>query len=213
MVLGAPMLTVGANAYDVECRLTWGRVACPGCGHPLSRWGHGRPRMLRGDGQLRWRLRPRRARCGRCRVTHVLLPITALLRRADSVAVIGAALAEAAGGRGHRRIAADLGRPAATVRGWLRRFAARAGPIREVFIAVLCELDPDPVPPRRAGSQLADAVAAVAAAAAAAASRFGDCVVTVSAWELAAAVTSGTLLAPGPAVTPANTSRLFRAGG
>ena len=34
---------------------------------------------------------------------------------------------------GFRRIAADLGRPAETVRGWLRRFAERAEAVRSVF--------------------------------------------------------------------------------
>ena len=59
------------------------------------------------------RVRPRRSRCSGCRATHVLLPVFCLLRRAYSVAVIGAALAaKAALGLGHRRIAAGLGVPA-----------------------------------------------------------------------------------------------------
>lgn len=36
---------------------------------------------------------PRRSRCARCGVTHVLSPATALLRRADTAAVIVSALA------------------------------------------------------------------------------------------------------------------------
>src|SRR5207253_2231874 len=45
--------------------------------------------------------------------------LTAL--RADSTEVIGAALAAKADGVGFRAIAARLGRPASTVRNWLRR--------------------------------------------------------------------------------------------
>jgi hypothetical protein len=46
----------------------------------------------------------------------VLLPVGVLVRRADTAVVIGTALAATAAGWGHRRIAAGLGRPAATVR-------------------------------------------------------------------------------------------------
>ena len=55
---------------------------------------------------------PRRARCTGCRVTHVLLPVMLLVRRADTAAVIGAGLTAKATGVGHRLIAAVLGRPA-----------------------------------------------------------------------------------------------------
>ena len=56
-----------------------------------------------------------------------MLPVTALLRRADTAAVVISALAaKAKRGFGFRRIAADLTRPAETVRGWLRRLS-RAG--------------------------------------------------------------------------------------
>ena len=47
-----------------------------------------------------------------------MLPVTALLRRADTAAVVVSALvAKARCGFGFRRIAADLGRPGETVRG------------------------------------------------------------------------------------------------
>lgn len=55
-----------------------------------------------------------------------LLAGVALLRRADAVEVIGEAIVASAAGLGHRLIATRLDRPAATVRGWLRRFGARA---------------------------------------------------------------------------------------
>jgi hypothetical protein len=51
--------------------------------------------------------------------------VVLLLRRADTAAVIGAGLTAKATGAGHRLIAALLRRPPETVRGWLRRFAAR----------------------------------------------------------------------------------------
>jgi Homeodomain-like domain len=60
-------------------------------------------------------------------VTHVLLAVTALVRRADVAEVIGAALAARARGAGFRQIAAAAGRPPETVRGWLRRWAGGPG--------------------------------------------------------------------------------------
>ena len=112
------MVTVEADQVRVESRLTAGEVGCPGCPGVLAPWGWARRRRVRGVGSLR----PRRARCGGCLVTHVLLPVTVLLRRADAVEVIGAALTARAAGLGHRRIAVWLGVPAGTVRGWLRRW-------------------------------------------------------------------------------------------
>ena len=138
--------------------------------------------------------------------THVLLPVGALVRRADAAVVIGAALVAKAAGWGHRRIAVWLDRPASTVRGWLRRFAARAGPLRAAFTKLLCELDPDPPVPEPAGSQVADAVEAIIAAAGAVGRRWGLVLVGLSPWELAAAVTAGRLLGPSSTVEVRNTS-------
>lgn len=56
---------------------------------------------------------PRRSRCRQCGATHVLLPAWCLLRRADAVVVIGAALEAAAAGDGHRKTG-DQGRSAGT---------------------------------------------------------------------------------------------------
>lgn len=123
-----------------------------------------------------------------------MLPVVALLRRADLAVVIGAALAAKAAGVGHRRIAVALARPAETVRGWLRRFAERVEPVRALFTGWLRALDPDPVMPAPAGNGWADAVTAIVAATAAVARRF---VSAVTPWEVAAAVSGGRLLAPG----------------
>ncbi|WP_326809693.1 hypothetical protein OIE62_40760 [Streptomyces scopuliridis] len=64
----------------------------------------------------------------------------ALVRRVDFAEVIGAALVAKAAGAGARTIAARLGRPVDTVRGWLRAFARRAEQIR----AVHRHLHPEP---------------------------------------------------------------------
>jgi len=190
------VLTVGNDAGRVERMLEEGSLSCPGCGGRLAGWGHGRKRVVFGPGrQTRREVRPRRSRCTACRVTHMLLPAAMLARRADEARVIGAALAAAARGRGRRRIAAELGVPEETVRGWLRRFAARAGQIREIFTGVAAAVSADPVPLAPAGPAVADAVVAVAAAAAAAGGRWPQ-LLAVSPWEIASAVTSASLLAP-----------------
>ena len=197
------MVTVGGEAAAVEQRLVEGQIVCPGCSGVLAGWGHARARSVRdSDGVVR--VRPRRARCASCGVTHVLLPVGLLLRRADTAVVIGAALAARAGGTGYRRIAAVLQRPVETVRGWLRRFAGRAEAVRRRFTVLLRAVAADPVMPQPAGSGWADAVAAIVAAAAAVAARFG--VFRVPAWQWASAVSGGRLLAPGWPTEWINTS-------
>lgn len=189
------MITVGANQAEVERSLAGGDLECPLCGGVLARWGHARRRVLRGARGL-VRVRPRRGRCTGCGSTHVLLPVFALLRRADVAEVIGAALAAKALGNGVRPIAAAAGRPAGTVRGWLRRFGSRAEPVRVFFTGLLVETGTDPVVPAQGPSAFADAVAAVAGAAVAAVSRWpgtGE----VTPWRLAAAASGGRLLSPG----------------
>ena len=157
----------------------------PGVWWPAGGWGHARRRLVREAGAGRCWLRPRRARCAGCGCTHVLLPVSVLARRADTAAVIGAALAGAAAGLGHRRVAEQAGRPASTVRGWLRRFASRAEALRSAFTGVLCALDPDPLLPAPGGSPAGDAVAAIVAAAAAVVRRWGRGALALSPWELA----------------------------
>src|SRR3954470_12147129 len=132
VALGGAMLTVETDPVAVEERLGSGRLACPGCSAVLARWGHARGRQVRDTNGGLW-IVPRRARCTGCRATHVLLPVVLLVRRAETAAVIGAGLTAKAAGAGHRLIAALLGRPRETVRGWLRRFAGRVEPVRAVF--------------------------------------------------------------------------------
>jgi hypothetical protein len=137
-------------------------------------------------------------------VTHVLLPVMVLLRRADLAVVIGAALVAKARGGGYRPIAAMLGRPPETVRGWLRCFAGRVEAVRTVFTGWLRALAADPVMPEPAASAWADAIVAILAATQAVADRF--CLGAVAPWEVAVAVSAGRLLAPGWPVMSINTS-------
>ncbi len=131
-MLGAwrhPLLMVGTDPREVDRLLIGGELRCPDCVGELRPWGHARERRLRDETTLVI-VRPHRSSCSQCRGTHVLLPASTLVRRADTVAVIGRALLAKAGGSGHRRIAALLGRPVSTVRGWLRRFGVRAEGLR-----------------------------------------------------------------------------------
>ena len=125
-----------------------------------------------------------------------MLPLTALLRRADVGAVIVAALvAKAVRRAGFRRIAAELARPPETVRGWLRRFVERAEAVRSVFTVWLRAVDTDPVMPDAAGGGFVDAVVAIGALTAAIGRRFVLPVVSLA--GVAVAVSGGRLLAPG----------------
>ena len=79
----------------------------------------------------------------------MLLPAWCLARRADAGEVIGLALEAKAAGSGHRVIAGRLGRPASTVRGWLRAFTRRAEQVRLVFTALAASVVTDPPLPAR----------------------------------------------------------------
>jgi hypothetical protein len=158
--------------------LASGALACPSCrAGRLRAWGYGRERAVRLHGGGRRLLRARRGRCRACGATHLLVPSWAIPRRADGAAVIAAAAARSAlHGTGTGRLGAELGVPAATVRGWLRRLRGRAGQLlqeasssfgRLVAVAVTPE-GRDPSPPGPTGSALGDALAAVAACALAA---------------------------------------------
>lgn len=191
------MRIVGTGAVEVERALVGGGLAC-GCGGVLRPWGHARVRDVRRRGGVVERRRPRRARCGGCGLTHVLVGEDTLVRRRDTVEVIGAALAAKAAGRGQRRSAVVLGVPVSTVRGWLRRFARRAEPIRRFFTVLAHRLDPLVGAWVPLGSAVADAVESVAVAARAAVQRFGP----RHPWHFASAASGGALLA--------NTGCLYR---
>ena len=209
-------MTVGVDRSAVETALGGGGLGCPvaGCGGRLAPWGWARARGVRGEVD-RVRLRPRRSVCVGCRRTQVLLPASVLLRRADAVTVIGAALLAKAGGWGHRRVAARVGRPASTVRGWLRRIAAVADRVLAVLAAVAAELGVEFLPPAPTEDPVAAVVELVGALARAAARRLGG---SCSPWRLAVVVCGGRLLGPdGPDLLPgwepgSNTSWLWAGG-
>lgn len=119
-----------------------------------------------------------------------MLPDLVLLRRRDEVAVIGAAFEAMVAGVGHRRIAERLGVPKDTVRGWLRRFAARVDLVRVHFTRWAVVLDPELGPVLPAGSGIADALETIAVAARAWVLRFG----AAGVWRIAGALSGGVLL-------------------
>jgi hypothetical protein len=120
----------------------------------------------------------------------VLLAEVCLLRRQDEVEVIGRAIEAHVSGEGHRPIAARLGVPAGTVRGWLRRFAGCAEVIRGFFTRCAVALDPMLGPIMPAGSGVADALEAVAVAGRAWVLRFGPCPV----WRVVSRLSVGGVL-------------------
>jgi hypothetical protein len=193
---GGVVLTVNGDRDEVERQLAGGELACPSCGGVLGGWGNARLRAVRVAEGPDAEVVPRRSRCRQCGGTHVLLPAWCLLRRADAAAVIGAALESAAGGDGHRKIAGQLGRAAATVRGWLRRFAGRAEEVRVFFTVLLARTGPDPVMPAGAAGPVAAAVSAITGAAAAVAARWPQ-LGEVPVWVAASAASGGLLLARG----------------
>lgn len=209
----APVMTVGLDAAAVENDLRAGLLGCPavGCGAVLGPWGSARERVVRGAG----RLLPRRGRCRGCRRTQVLLPASVLLRRADAVTVIGAALLAKTTGVGHRPIARLLGVPASTVRGWLRRIVKVAQRVLAVFAAVAAQLGTEFTPPAATADPVAAVVELLGALSAAAARRLGG---SCSPWRLAAVLTGGRLLSPaGPdrgvgTALGRNTNSLWAAG-
>lgn len=184
------MLIVGTDPARVEAELLTGRLSCPGCGSGLRPWGHSVEREVRRlEGSERRRFR--RSICTACTSTHVLVPEDTLVRRRDDAAVVGNALVAKANGDGHRRIALDLGRPASTVRGWLRRFASMATELREHFTRWAHTVEPI-LDHRSVGdSAFVDAVEAIGVLGVVAVRRFGPRPV----WSLASVVTGGGLLA------------------
>jgi hypothetical protein len=139
-------------------------------------------------------------------VTHVLLPVTVLRRRADAAQVVWVGLLARAAGRGHRPIGLLLGVPASTVRGWLRRMASRLESARTHFLQAARLAGVDLVVPTALGSPWKDFLAAVRVATAAVTARFGAAGVIgpVTAGQVLSASSGGRLLSPGwPELVPA----------
>jgi hypothetical protein len=172
--------------------LAAGALRCP-CGGVLRAWGHARTRTLRGLHETR-RLRPDRARCRVCQVTHVVLAAGMLPHRGYGLDVIGAALLGAARGQGHRLLATRLAVPAATVRSWLRRARSNSEPLRQLGVRSVVAVDPELLPTQVGPTPLNEALAALAAAALAVVRRFGGNERDL--WPVIAVLTRGRLLAP-----------------
>ncbi len=158
-----------ADAEAASADLASGVLACPSCrAGRLPPWGYGRERVIRLHGGAREQLRPRRGRCRSCGATRVLVPSWMAPRRADGIGVIArAAVAAALHDAGPARLGVQLGVPAATVRGWLRRLRARAGPVRTEAMIMFGRLTAGRDAPwlEPSGSPLGNALAAVAACA------------------------------------------------
>lgn len=196
-----PMITA-LDPLRADAATACAKLPCSSCGGVLGPWGYARARSVRGrHGNVR--LRPPRVRCRDCKVTHVVLPARVLPRCSVTAEVVGqmlvvAAAAAAACGQGHRGIAARLGLPADTVRGWLRRARAHAERLRAVGsrAAVAYDVNFIWIVPRY--EALADAVEALGRAAMAVRIRLGVDAVPprVGPWELIVWLCRGDLLGP-----------------
>jgi hypothetical protein len=82
------------------------------------------------------RIRVLRVRCEPCASSHALLPAFCLLRRLDSVEVIGPALVAGVEGASDAVVAKAIDVPATTVRGWRRAHHDRAALLVAGVVAV-----------------------------------------------------------------------------
>ena len=189
------MVTVGRRGWGRGAvgRGRWCVRGARGC---WRGWGHARGRVVRG-----WRgggTAPRRARCTGCGVTHVLLPVLVLVRRADAAAVIGAALAGEGGRCGasaDRCGAGPSGGDGAGLVAPVRR-AGRGG-AGGVHLVLSGVGRGSGAARRRPGQRLGGRAGGDRGAAAAAARRFGLGALAVSRGRWPSAVSAGRLLAPG----------------
>lgn len=176
-----------AEAYAAAGRdVAVPRPTCPSCGRPMVFWSG----YWRFAGRAGTRIWVKRARCTICELSRALLPAFVLVRRLDPVGVIVGALAAMAKGRGARPVAGALRVPHETVRGWRRRYQARAPTLTAGFAALAVGLgalvaDLATVP-ERAGLEV------LAMAWTQARRRLGENVVEV--FEFASLVTGGELL-------------------
>ncbi len=186
------VLEVGVDAWLA----VGGRVgvprpsSCPACGHERVIFDGWYPRQTRRGRVSIQRVWCSSESCGRR--SHSLLPDVLVSGRVDLASVIGWALAAKAEGRGHRPIAAELGVPHTTVRGWLRRAASRGGRVAVTLLARAAAADPAVRdPPAGGGGGIEVLVAAATTAAVAWSSLSGE---PVDPWSYAVMVTSGRLL-------------------
>jgi len=196
-VLG--LMIIVLDPSEAQASFAAGTQRCASCSGVLAPWGYATQRVVRGrEGTVS--LRPPRVRCRSCRVTHVVVPARFLPRASATAEVVGDVLVQAAGGRGHRRIAAGLGVAADTVRGWIRRATANAERLRDLGTVTAVAFDPESAPINSRRGALADAVESLAVAAMAVRRRLGVSTVPawVEPWHLIAAICRGALLRPPP---------------
>ena len=166
------------------------RPACPACAGGLVFWS-GYWRHVRAAGRCRKIFVPR-LRCGRCKVSHALLPAFVLAWRLDVAETVGAVVAEVAGGWcGVRPAAARRAVPYTTARGWVRRFRRRALELGTGFAALAVELGGDALRPAADAGRFA--LAAIGAAFGAAAGLPGW--LGLGVWRFACSVSGGRLIA------------------
>ena len=181
-----PVDAYAAAGREVE----FPRPGCPSCQAPMTFWA-GYRRYVRAAGRCRKIFVPR-LRCGRCGVTHALLPAFVLAWRLGVAEAVGSVIGQVAGGEcGVRPAAARAGVPYTTARGWVRRFRARAPELGVAFAALAVELGGEAIrPPAQAGRF---ALTAIAAAFEAATALPGW--LALGRWRFASAVSGGRLLA------------------
>lgn len=166
------------------------RLSCSGCSLPMTFWS-GYERSVRAGGHCH-RLWIVRARCSPCRTSHALLPNFVLVGRLDVVDTIGRALVDVtlkAASIG--AVAGVLDVPFTTVRGWVRRFNARASLWWSGFSSLTVEFG-GAIPARWPAVVPAAAIAAMGWAHAAATARHE--VRTGSLWSFVSVVCGGALI-------------------
>lgn len=132
-----------------------------------------------------------RVRCGRCRVSHALLPAFLLVGRLDVVETVGAVIAEVTSGAvGVRPTARRVDVPYTTARGWWRRFGERAEGVAVAFAALAVELGGTAITPGRRVEGWALAAMAAAWEAAAGLPGWG----LLGAWRFVSAACGGRLI-------------------
>ena len=154
-------------------------------------WWSGYRRFVRVAGLSRAIFVPR-ARCGSCAKTDAVLPAFVLLGRLDAVETIGAVVeAVVSGAGGVRPAAATFDVPHTTARGWVRRFASRAGGWSVAFAALVVELGGEVI--ASAGDAIRLALVAIRSTFEAAVSLPGWA--GLGRWRFVSAVSGGSLLA------------------
>ena len=160
----APVVMVWPCPSSVESYVAAGREVlvprplCESCAVAMVFWA-GYERSVRAEGGC-VRLWIVRARCSGCGVSHALIPSFLVVGRLDVVETIGQALVDVSSGVSIGWAARRLDVPFTTVRGWVRRFRARASLWWSGFAALTVELG-GAIPARWPSGLSAAAIAAM----------------------------------------------------